>query len=95
MLATRRGRGQSGRTPALGLFLDLEIRLLEGPVFVGEPYARRAARSSGSARAGGPSRTGPAPTLTDVDTACRGRVVLLHSGMFKESYPGYPAERLG
>src|SRR5207248_5428983 len=22
-------------------------------------------------------------------------VVLLHSGMFKESYPGYPAERLG
>ena len=33
-------------------------------------------------------------TLTDVDTDRVTAVVDLHSGMFKESYAGYPADRL-
>ena len=34
-------------------------------------------------------------TLTDVDTGRAAAEVLLHSGVFKESYPGYPKDRLG
>ncbi len=33
-------------------------------------------------------------TLGDVDTGRPVAVVLLHSGVFKESYPGYPKDRL-
>ena len=33
-------------------------------------------------------------TLTDVDTGAAAAAVLLHSGVFKESFPGYPADRL-
>ena len=34
-------------------------------------------------------------TLTDTDTGRVAAVVLLHSGVFKESYAGYPKDRLG
>ena len=32
--------------------------------------------------------------VTDADTGRLAAVVLLHNGVFKESYPGYPAELL-
>ena len=81
------------RSPALGLFLDLEIRLLHGPVFVDQDYtiAREIVGLSQSRRTESYwTRT----TLTDVSTGQATAEVLLHSGVFKESYPGYPKHRL-
>jgi hypothetical protein len=93
VLAHKSGVGWPIRSPALGLFLDLEVRLLNGPVFVGQPYAV----DSEIVGLGESRRTESywtRTTLTDVATDTAVAVVLLHSGMFKESYPGYPAERL-
>jgi hypothetical protein len=81
------------RSPALGLFLDLEVRLLGGPVFAAQRYTidHEIVGLSESRRTESYwTRT----TVTDVDSDRRVAVVLLHSGMFKESYPGYPADRL-
>lgn len=81
------------RSPAMGLFLDLEIRLLDGPVFVGQRYgfAREVVGLGQSRRTESYwTRT----TLTDVDTGRVAATVLLHSGVFKQSYPGYPKELL-
>jgi hypothetical protein len=81
------------RQPALGLFLDLEIALQQ-PVFVDQPYAleREVVGLSQSRRTESYwTRT----TLSDVDSGALVASVLLHSGVFKESYPGYPRDRLG
>ncbi len=59
VLAHKSGPRWPVRSPAIGLFLDMEIRLLAGPVFVGSGIRPSSARSSASARAGAPSRTGP------------------------------------
>ena len=93
VLAHKVGVGWPIRSPALGLFLDLEVRLLDGPVFVGQHYAV----DSEIVGLGESRRTESywtRTTLTDVDTDIVVAEVLLHSGMFKESYPGYPADRL-
>lgn len=93
VLANKSGRGWPVRSPAMGLFLDLEIRLLDGPVLVDQRYAveREVVGLSQSRRTESYwTRT----TLTDVESGRATAVVLLHSGVFKESYPGYPKERL-
>ena len=94
VLAHKVGVGWPLRSPALGLFLDLEVRLLNGPVFVAHPYiVDHEIAGLGESRRTESYWT--RTTLTDAATAMPVAVVLLHSGMFKESYPGYPAERLG
>lgn len=89
VLAQKTGARFPVRSPAIGLFLDLEIRLLAGPVFVGQRYAvRREIVGIGQSR-----RTESYWTRTDLTDVDIGQVtasVLLHSGVFKESYPGYP-----
>jgi hypothetical protein len=93
VLANKAGKGFPVRTPSLGLFLDLEVRLLAGPVFVDQDYQveREIVGLSQSRRTESYwTRT----TLTDVDSGAAAAAVLLHSGVFKESYPGYPTERL-
>lgn len=94
VLAQKSGAGWPVRTPSLGLFLDLEIRLLAGPVFVDQPYrVEREIVGLGQSR-----RTESYWTRTRlVDVAADVAVaeVLLHSGVFKESYPDYPKDRLG
>jgi hypothetical protein len=93
VLANKSGRGFPVRGPALGLFLDLEIRLVNGPVFVEQDYfiKREIAGLSQSRRTESYwTRT----TLTDASNDKVAAVVLLHSGVFKESYPGYPKDRL-
>lgn len=93
VLANKSGRGWPVRSPAMGLFLDLEIRLVEGPVFVDQRYAvaREIVGLSQSRRTESYwTRT----TLTDVSSGQVAAIVLLHSGVFKESYPGYPTDRL-
>jgi hypothetical protein len=93
VLANKAGGGWPVRTPSMGLFLDLEVRLLDGPVFVDQRYgvAREVVGLGASRRTESYwTRT----TLTDVDTGRPTAAVLLHSGVFKESYPGYPRDRL-
>ena len=93
VLAHKSGVGWPIRSPALGLFLDLEVRLLNGPVFVGQPYAVES-EIVGLGESRRTESYWTRTTLTDVATDTSVAVVLLHSGRFKESYPGYPAERL-
>jgi hypothetical protein len=93
VLAHKVGVGWPLRTPALGLFLDLEVRMLNGPVFVGQPYTV-ATEIVGLGESRRTESYWTSTTLTDVDSGTVAAVVLLHSGMFKESYPGYPADRL-
>ena len=94
VLAHKVGVGWPLRSPALGLFLDLEVRLLDGPVFVGQPYAV-VSEIVGLGESRRTESYWTRTTLTDVERDVTVAVVLLHSGMFKESYPGYPADRLG
>ena len=93
VLANKSGRGWPVRSPAMGLFLDLEVRMVNGPVFVDQTYtlAREIVGLSQSRRTESYwTRT----TLTDADTGEVAAIVVLHSGVFKESYPQYPAHRL-
>jgi len=93
VLANKSGHSLPVRSPALGLFLDLEIRLVDGPVFVDQPYRihREIVGLSQSRRT---ESYWTRNTLTDLDGTKTAAVVLLHSGVFKESYPGYPKDRL-
>ena len=93
VLANKAGKGFPVRTPSLGLFLDLEVRLLAGPVFVGQDY-RVEREIVGLSQSRRTESYWTRTTLTDVDTGTVAAAVLLHSGVFKESYPGYPAELL-
>ena len=93
VLAQKSGHRFPLRGPAIGLFLDLEIKLLAGPVFVGQEY-----RIDREVIGLGQSRRTESfwvrSTLTDADTGQATAVVDLHSGVFKESYAEYPADRL-
>ena len=81
------------RTPSVGLFLDLEIRMLAGPLFVGETYGvqRTVVAISQSRRT---ESYWIETLLTDLSSGAAVASVVLHSGVFKESYAGYPADRL-
>jgi len=82
------------RRPSLGLFLDLEVRLINGPVFVGRSYElSREIVGIGQSRRTESYWT--KTTLTDVQTGTVAAEVLLHSGVFKQSYHGYPPDRIG
>ena len=89
VLAHKVGARWPVRQPSLGLFLDLEVRLLDGPVFVGQEYdLHRRIVGLGQSR-----RTESYWTRTAIIETGTGRrvaEVLLHSGVFKDSYPGYP-----
>jgi uncharacterized Zn-binding protein involved in type VI secretion len=89
VLALRRSAAFPVRTPSLGLFLDLEVRMHDGPVLVGEPYrVEHEVVGFGQSR-----RTESYWTRTSLSSPADGRLVatvLLHQGVFKDSYPGYP-----
>lgn len=92
VLANKVGQAFPVRGPAVGLFVDLEIRLLDGPVFVGEDYVlEREVVGLGQSR-----RVESCWVRTTVTRASTGGAVasvLLHSGTFKASYADYPADR--
>jgi len=77
------------RQPSVGLFLDLEVRLHEGPLFVDEPYdIVHTVVGIGESR-----RTESFWTRTTISASGGGPVlasVLLHQGVFKDSYPHAP-----
>jgi hypothetical protein len=93
VLSAKAGAAWPVRGPALGLFLDLEIRLVAGPVFVDQPY-RLQHEVVGLSQSRRTESYWTRTTITDADTGRPTAVVLLHSGVFKESYPGYPKDRL-
>jgi hypothetical protein len=79
------------RGPAVGLFADQEIRLIKGPLFVGEPYeiGREVVALSGSKRTESMwIRTSVYAPGSDDALA----TMLLNIAMLKESYPNYAAE---
>jgi hypothetical protein len=93
VLAHASGRGWPVRSPALGLFLDLEIRLVHGPVFVDQLY-RVTSEVIGLSQSRRTESYWTRTTLVDADTGRTAAEVVLHSGVFKESYPDYPRDRL-
>lgn len=93
VLSAKAGGGLPVRGPALGLFLDLEIRLLAGPLFVGQPYAL-AREIVGLSQSRRTESYWTRTTVSDTETGEAKAVVLLHSGVFKESYADYPKDRL-
>lgn len=93
VLSNRVGTDLPVRGPAIGLFVDLEIRLLDGPLFVGADYVlEREVVGLGQSRR--VESYWVRTTVTSAETSSAVASVLLHSGVFKESYAGYPADRL-
>jgi hypothetical protein len=93
VLAQKTGNDFPVRGPAVGLFLDLEIRLNQGPVFVNEEYVleREVVGLSQSRRT---ESYWVKTTLTSAATDQLAATVILHSGVFKASFGGYPVDRL-
>ncbi|MCH2426853.1 MAG: hypothetical protein MK177_05915 [Acidimicrobiales bacterium] len=87
--AASKHSGFAARQPSVGLFIDLEVRLLGSPVLVGHTYRidRGIVALSESRRT---ESYWTRSTLTDVATDVATAEVLLHQGVFKDSYPGYP-----
>lgn len=90
VLAFRRSPNFPVRTPSLGLFLDLEVRMHAGPVLVGVPY-RVVHELVGLSQSRRTESYWTRASLTSVDDGRLVASVLLHQGVFKDSYPGYPA----
>lgn len=80
------------RQPCVGLFANQEIRLLDGPLFVGEEYLlERELIALSESR-----RVESSWVRTQVREAASERLVattLLNSAVLKASYPGYEEER--
>lgn len=81
--------GFVARQPSVGLFIDLEVRMIDGPVLVGQEY-----RIERELVALGQSKRTESywtrTTLLDGDRAVA--EVLLHQGVFKASYADYPVD---
>ena len=93
VLAHKAGGVGTVRGPAVGLFIDLEVRLVDGPVFVDCEYdVSHRIVGIGQSR-----RVESYWTLSSITDATSGAVVatvLLHQGVFKASYEKYPADKL-
>ena len=81
------------KQPAIGLFADLEVRMIEGPLFVGETYVlrREIVALSESRRV---ENYWVRTRIFDASGEKQVAEVLLNQGMMKASYPGYPEDRL-
>ena len=89
VIAHRSGAHFPVRGPAVGLFIDLEVRFVDGPVFVGQPYlVEHTIVGIGQTRRVESYWT--ESTLTDAETGAHAATVLLHQGVFKASYADYP-----
>ena len=89
-LTHRVGDGLRVRGPAVGLFIDLQVRALAGPLFVGEDYAIER-----EVLAVGQSRQVESYWVETTVRRSSGEAVasvLLHSGVFKASYADYPSQ---
>ena len=90
VLAHKAGGHFPVRGPAVGLFVDLEVRYVDGPVFVGQPYLVEH-KIVGIGQSRRVESYWTETTLTAADTGVHAATVLLHQGVFKASYADYPA----
>ncbi len=89
VLAHKSGGHFPVRGPAVGLFVDLEVRYVNGPVFVGQAYdIVHTIVGIGQTRRVESYWT--ESTIVDADTGVHAATVLLHQGVFKASFAGYP-----
>lgn len=81
------------KQPAIGLFADLEIRMIDGPLFVGEEYVlrREVVALSESRRV---ENYWIRTRFFDASGKKQVAEMLLNHGVMKASYPHYPKERL-
>jgi hypothetical protein len=93
MQYSARDDGFRTRGPAVGLFADQEIRLLDGPALVGEPYdiEREVVALTGSRRT---ESFWVRSTLYARDTDRKIAAMLLNLATMKETYAPYAAEHL-
>ena len=78
------------RGPAVGLFIDLEVRFVDGPVMVDQPYlVEHTIVGIGQTKRVESYWT--ESTLVDAETGVHAATVLLHQGVFKASYADYPS----
>ena len=79
--------------PSIGLFADLEMRMIDGPLFVGEDYIlrREVVALSASRRA---ENYWIRTRIFDSTGTRQVAETLLNHGVLKASYPHYPADRL-
>ena len=81
------------RGPAVGLFMDLEIRMHAGPVFVDKEYElQREVVALGQTRRVEFYWTDT--RIVDPDTGTLVASVVLNQGVFKASYADYPQHLL-
>ena len=93
VLANKAGSPLPVRGPAVGLFLDLEVRAVDGPLLVGEEYVlEREVLAVGQSRK--VESHWVETTITRASDSRHVATVLLHSGVFKASFADYPADRL-
>lgn len=93
VMASKTGGRLPVRGPAVGLFIDLEVRAVNGPLFVGEHYLlEREVLAVGQSRR--VESHWVKTTIRSVATGEHAASVLLHSGVFKASYEEYPPDRL-
>ncbi len=91
VLTHKRGADFPTRGPAVGLFIDLEVRYVEGPVFAGRRY-RVEHQIVGLGQSKRVESYWTESTVVDAESGRHAATVLLHQGVFKASYAGYPAE---
>lgn len=93
VLTHKRGPHLPVRRPSVELFIDVEVRYVNGPVFVGRPY-RLAHRVVGLGQSRRVESWWTETTVTDAESGLHAATVLLHQGVFKASYADYPADKL-
>jgi hypothetical protein len=77
------------RRPTMGLFIDMQVRLIDGPLFVDDTYLVTQ-EVVGLAQTRRTESHWYVARLSSVVSSQPVADVLMHIGAFKESYPGYP-----
>ena len=93
VLTNKSGRQLPVRGPTLGLFLDLEVRMVAGPVFADYDYELRT-KVIGLSESRRTESFWTETAVLDAGTGDVVAMVVLHQGLFKQSYAGYPPDRL-
>ena len=93
VLAHKVGGVGAVRGPAVGLFIDLEVRMIDGPLFVGHEY-ELVHEIVGVGQSRRVESWWTRTYISDPVTGGLIATVLLHQGVFKASYAQYPADKL-
>lgn len=93
VLAHKVGGVGTVRGPAVGLFIDLEVRMVDGPLFVDHEY-ELVHEIVGVGQSRRVESWWTRTYISDPVTGGLIATVLLHQGVFKASYADYPADKL-